>query len=52
MGLGGIRYRAREMLLLMFGLVIAYFLGVFLLNKPFDPANKVLPAIYFSDHWY
>ncbi len=51
MGLGGVRYRAREMLLLMLGLVVAYFAGVALINSPFDPANRVLPALYFSDHW-
>lgn len=51
MGLGGIRYRSRELLLLMLALVGLYFLGVFLLNSPFDPANKALPAVYFSDHW-
>ncbi len=52
MGLGGIRYRSRELLLLMLALATAYFLGVFLLNSPFDPSNKMLPAIYFSDHWH
>ena len=51
MGLSGIRYRASELLLLMIGLVGAYFLGVALLNAPFDPANKILPPLYFSDHW-
>lgn len=52
MGLGGVRYRPLEMLLLMVGLLIAYFLGVYLLNSPYDPANRQLPAMYFSDHWY
>lgn len=52
MGLGGIRYRYRELLLLMLALVGVYFLGVHLLNTPFDPANKVLPTLYFSDHWH
>jgi len=52
MGLGGIRYRSRELLLVMFGALVAYFVGVFLLNSPFDPANKLLPSIYFSDDWY
>lgn len=51
-GLGGIRYRPLEMLALMLGAVAAYFLGVYLLNKPYDPANRLLPAIYFSEHWY
>ncbi|RJP30309.1 MAG: hypothetical protein C4527_09910 [Candidatus Omnitrophota bacterium] len=52
MGFSGIRYRSRELLLLMIALVAAYFLGVFLLNSPFDPANQSLPAIYFSADWY
>ncbi len=52
MGLGGKRYRPLELLVLMLGLVAAYFVGLFLLNQPFDPANKQLPSIYFSDHWY
>ena len=52
MGLGGIRYRVREMTLLMLALIGAYFMGTSLLNGPFDPANRKLPAIYFSDNWY
>lgn len=52
MGLGGTRYRPLEMLLLMLALVMAYFTGVALLNSPFDPANRVLPALYFSAQWH
>jgi hypothetical protein len=52
MGLGGTRYRALEMLLLMLALVAAYFAGVALINSPFDPAHRMLPALYFSEHWY
>ncbi|MEQ1824428.1 MAG: hypothetical protein ABL921_00710 [Pirellula sp.] len=52
MGLGGVRYRPLEMLFLMLFLIGALFFGRWLLNSPFDPANKVLPAIYFSDSWY
>ena len=52
MGLSGKRYGVKEMLLLMFGLLIAYFIGLRLLNSPFDPANHKLPAIYFSEHWH
>jgi len=52
MGLGGIRYRSREMLLVMIGLLALHFAGVALLNRPFDPANRVLPPIYFSHDWY
>ncbi|MCC6732684.1 MAG: hypothetical protein IT394_05600 [Candidatus Omnitrophica bacterium] len=51
-GLGGVKYRYREMLLLMGGLLVAYMAGIFLLNSPFDPANKKLPGIYFSESWY
>jgi hypothetical protein len=52
MGLGGARYRWREMLGLMLALVGAFFIGHALLNSPFDPANRVLPSIYFSASWY
>ena len=52
MGLGAIHYRSRELLLLMLVLLLAYLLGVHLLNKPFDPDHKILPVIYFSDHWH
>ena len=51
-GLGGIRYRCRELLLVMCGIVGMYFLGVYLLNSPFDRSNQMLPAIYFSASWY
>ncbi len=52
MGLGGIRYRVREILLLMLVLVGAYFLGAYLLNSPYDPSNRILPRIYFSADWH
>ncbi len=52
MGLGGKRYRPFEIARLMAGLVVLMFLGFWLINSPFDPANKELPAIYFSDDWY
>ncbi|MFO1092806.1 MAG: hypothetical protein U0992_05750 [Planctomycetaceae bacterium] len=51
MGLGGVKYRCWEMFLVMLGLIGLHFLGVYLLNWPFDPANRVLPAIYFSHDW-
>lgn len=51
MGLGGKRYRAAEMTMLLAGAVALFFLGVWLINSPFDPANKQLPYLYFSDHW-
>lgn len=52
MGLGGKRYRPLEMALLMVSLVGLMFLGIWLINSPFDPATKTLPRIYFSDDWY
>ncbi|GMU91611.1 MAG: hypothetical protein AMXMBFR4_06690 [Candidatus Hydrogenedentota bacterium] len=52
MGLGGNRYRAHELLVLMLGALAAYFLGVWLFNLPFDPENKRLPWLYFSGSWY
>lgn len=51
MGLGGVRYRAREVLGLMVGMMALYAAGVWLLNRPFDPAHHVLPRIYFSADW-
>ena len=51
MGLGGQRYRALEMLFVMLGLLGLNWIGVQLLNEPFDPARRSLPAIYFSDSW-
>lgn len=51
MGLGGVRYRGREMLALMLGLIACQRLGVWCLNEPFEPGRQVLPRIYFSDHW-
>ncbi|NUN98732.1 MAG: hypothetical protein HUU16_21460 [Candidatus Omnitrophica bacterium] len=51
MGLGGLRYRWKEILLLMLGMIVMCFLGEWLLNSPFDPANKKLPSIYFSSDW-
>jgi hypothetical protein len=52
MGLGGKRYSALEMALLWMFLIGLYFLGLFLLNEPFDPAVRRLPRIYFSGDWY
>ena len=52
MGLGGVRYRPLEMLALMIAALVAFFVGESVLNAPFDPANKALPAIYFSAHWH
>jgi len=51
MGLGGIRYRPKEILFLMVGMLGLYVVGLWVLNSPFDPANRVLPRIYFSADW-
>jgi hypothetical protein len=52
MGLSAVRYRPLEILLLILAALGMHVLGLYLLNSPFDPANKVLPTIYFSDDWY
>ena len=52
MGLGGKRYQWFEMTLVMLGVLAVMVLGIWLINSPFDPANKILPTIYFSDDWY
>ncbi len=52
MGLGGKRYRPLEMLLLMLALIGLLYLGLWLINSPFDLANRRLPRIYFSGSWY
>jgi hypothetical protein len=51
MGLGGVRYRPLSLLLLMLGMIGAYYAGIFLLNAPHDPENGRLPFLYFSAHW-
>jgi hypothetical protein len=52
MGLGGKRYRALEMLIIIAGAIGLVFLGTWWINTPFDPAHKILPKIYFSYSWY
>ncbi len=51
MGLSGRRYRSSEVLGLMLGLLGLFWLGTALLNAPFDPAKRLLPAVYFSADW-
>jgi hypothetical protein len=51
MGLGGVRYRWQELLIAMVAALGLFFLGVWLLNSPHDPAARRLPAIYFSATW-
>jgi len=51
MGLGGRRYRTYEITAVFAGMVWLFWLGTTLLNAPFDPANRILPRIYFSADW-
>jgi len=51
MSLSAVRYRPAEIALLLVSMIFLLFLGVYLLNTPFDPANKELPRFYFSDDW-
>lgn len=50
-GLSGTRYRWWEWLLVLSALMGLHALGVMMLNRPFDPANRQLPWIYFSSDW-
>ncbi|NQT15135.1 MAG: hypothetical protein HQ582_20425 [Planctomycetes bacterium] len=52
MGLGGKRYRPWEMTGLLLGMVVLLLVGMWTVNGPFDPQNKLLPRVYFSDHWH
>ncbi|RME94611.1 MAG: hypothetical protein D6766_05380 [Verrucomicrobia bacterium] len=51
MGLGGVDYRPRQVLGAMLVALGCFALGVWLLNEPYDPAYRRLPAIYFSATW-
>lgn len=51
MGLSGREYRWREVVGLMLALLVVCWVGIRLLNEPYDPANRVLPPIYFSADW-
>jgi hypothetical protein len=52
MALGGQRYTTGELGLMFGGMIFLMFLGIYLLNEPFRPADGSLPKIYFSDHWH
>ena len=52
MGLSRQRYRAVELALLLVAMAALLFVGVWAFNRPFDPAHRVLPRIYFSADWY
>ncbi len=51
MGLSGVRYRVGELLLVWLGVLGLCSFGIWLFNEPFDPANRILPKLYFSDSW-
>ena len=51
LGLGGGRYQRRDFIWLVLGQVALFHLGVWLLNEPYNPGQKELPLIYFSDDW-
>ena len=50
-GFSSKNYRPGELGAMMFISIFLMLLGIFLLNEPFDPSSRKLPAIYFSDHW-
>ena len=52
LGLGGKKYSPSELLLILFVSIFFLYLGLYILNEPFDPINKKLPFLYFSDNWY
>ncbi len=51
MGLSGVRYHPREIAMVLGGMLLLMLLGMWVLNMPFDPANRVVPRIYFSADW-
>jgi hypothetical protein len=51
MAMGGVRYRSREMLVLLLALVGMALFGTHLLNEPYDPGQRLLPQVYFSASW-
>ena len=51
LGLGGGRYQRRDFIWLVLGQVALFHLGVGMLNEPYNPGQKELPLIYFSDDW-
>ena len=52
LGLGEKKYTMIEMALALIVAIFLFYLGIYVLNEPFDPASKKLPSIYFSDHWH
>lgn len=52
MALSGKRYGGLELLGLVLAMVGGLIAGTYIFNQPFDPERRMLPEIYFSDHWY
>jgi hypothetical protein len=52
MGLSAVRYRSRELLVLMLSLVVIATAGVWMFNEPYAPDRRVLPSLYFSASWH
>lgn len=52
LGLSKVSYRPIEMGWLILAMIVAMQVGVLLINQPYSPEEKLLPAVYFSDHWY
>lgn len=51
-GVSGKRYRALECTLLVGVMFFLWFLGLWIWNQPYDPSERLLPRIYFSDSWF
>ncbi len=51
-GLSRVKWRPTEIASMLVAMVFFLFLGLFLINQPFDPANRELPNVYFSDQWF
>ncbi|MGE3309111.1 MAG: hypothetical protein AB7O66_04010 [Limisphaerales bacterium] len=51
MAVGGVRYRPLELAGLFAGMLVLAYIGIRLLNEPFDPARRLLPRVYFSADW-
>ena len=51
-GLSRVHYKPTEIGTLLIIMIFLLFLGQGVINQPFDPANKILPNVYFSDHWF
>lgn len=51
MGLGGRRYRGKEVFGILLGMLCLSWLGIRWVNEPFDPEHRVLPMLYFSADW-